>query len=257
MANDTLSTAQRPRRATNRGVAASRTTNEQSDTLRRLEDGLSNLAEGFSTQRENVSALKGHLEHLERAQITMAADWKSDLENMSASSRNDMSRFNVALEQFSIKLEARKFPSSILVGLASAGLLALGMLTGLAVFFVNAEISNAIQPVTNAQAAMLAQISNFAPRIQANEISSSTSSQADQRSQTDRADLSRRMLSEEQRNSTIEAEIAKIYAGNVEIETQFTGVKQQIYYMWEKVFGSPLPIVPRENPAAGSLGNKN
>jgi predicted nucleic acid-binding Zn-ribbon protein len=234
--------------------------NEQNDTLRRLEDSLSNVVDGFATQRDNVSSLKVHLEHLERQQTNMSAEWKSDIESITTGFRNDMSRFNVALENFSVKLEAKKFPSSIIVGLASAGLLALGMITGLAVFFVNAEIGNAIAPLTNAQSAMVAQLANIAPRLQNIEIASSNSTAADQRSNTDRIDLNRRISIEEDRNSKIEAEIARIASGNVEIETQFTTVKQQIYYIWEKVFGSSLPIVPRDTPASMGgvvIGPKN
>jgi archaellum component FlaC len=224
--------------------------NDHDDTLRRLEDSLSSVADGFATQRDNVSGLKVHLEHLERQQTSMAAEWKSDIESITTGFRNDMSRFNVALENFSTKLEAKKFPSSILVGLASAGLLALGMVTGLAVFFVNAEIGNAITPLTNAQSAMVTQLANLTPRLQSIEIASSNSTAADQRSGVDRVELNRRVETEEIRNAKIEADIARIAAGNVEIETQFTTLKQQIYYIWEKVFGNALPIVPRDAPAA-------
>lgn len=227
---------------------------DNQDTLGRLEESLGRMNDNFSTQRDDVAALKLQQTHLQQQIANMSTDWKSDLQEITSSFRRDLTDVATSIERITSKLEARKISAASWGAIVAVALTFVGMFTVAAAFFVNAEIANAIAPLVQNQTTIGQIIQPFHDM----EIASARSTAADVRSDTDRAELNRRMSKVEDAVAVETAQRreqnATLNSNRIEIETQFKNLTGQLYWLWHKQFGDQYPIVPRESSTSGGVG---
>lgn len=217
------------------------------ETLGRLESSLTAMSDNFSTYRDDVATLKIQQANQGAQMTAMGADWKTSVQNITATFQSEMSKIGADIGRVTDRLNERDKPRRELwIGISTAAIAFLSMFTVAAAFFVNAEIGSAIAPLVQQQTAM----NQMIPKIHELDTSSIRSTQADARSEQDRTELNRRMSILESSFasglSERRAQIATLEAERVEIETQFKNLTSQTYYLWGRVMGDPYPIIPRE-----------
>jgi septal ring factor EnvC (AmiA/AmiB activator) len=221
------------------------------EALARLETDLRAISGGFSSYRDDVASLKLQQGHQQTEITRIATDVKSDMMALSTSFRSEIDKISVQISMVVQKIDGRRVGTGAWVSIAGVVIVFVGMFMAAAAFFVNAEIANA----TASQTQALAALSGLPAIVHELELSTSRSTQADARSETDRNDLNRRMGKLENDVATEVAQrredSASFRSSSVEIETQFKSITQQLYYLWAKVMGDPYPIMSsRETPVA-------
>lgn len=237
------------RTATHRGIAAT-IVDESSitrETLGRLEASLANMSDSFSIYRDDVATLKIQQANQQSQMTSMAADWKSSVQNITTTFQSEISKIGADIGRVTDRINERDKPRRELwIGITTAAIAFIGMFTVAAAFFVNAEIGTNIAPLVQQSAAT----SQLIPEVRQIQLDTLRSSQADTRSEQDRAELNRRVGALEGNFSKSLAErreqVAELNAGRIEIETQFKNLTAMVYYIFHKVTGDPYPIVPRE-----------
>jgi hypothetical protein len=217
------------------------------DTLGRLESSLTNMAENFSTYRDDVATLKIQQANQQTQMTNLAADWKASVQNITATFHSEISKIGADISRVTDRLNERDKPRRELwIGISTAAIAFLSMFTVAAAFFVNAEIGSAIAPLVQQQTAL----NQIVPKVNDLATSAIRSTQADARSEQDRTELNRRIGVLEGNFAIGQSErreqVARLEAERVEIETQFKNLTGQTYYLWAEVTGKPYPIIPRE-----------
>jgi hypothetical protein len=211
---------------------------DNKNALYRVEATLVDMSKGFGLFREELATIRTEQGNQKSLISNMEIDWRSSLETV-----------NQSVKELALRFDEREKPKTSLwiSGAATFGVI-VSSLVGVAVFFVDSSIRDATAPL----ASRLSAIEQLTTDHRELEDRTSRSQASDARSEIDRQELNRRItfLEGAVASSTAQRreEVAALQAGFVESETQFKNLTAMVYYIWNKVFGSAYPIVPRETP---------
>lgn len=215
-------------------------TNGSQATLGRMETTLAAMGEMFVGFRTELATIKLEQANQKEQIRGIEVDWKTGFDGV-----------NQSISRIVSKIEERDKPktASWIAGF-SAMFLVTTSVTGVAVFFVQSSIREAVMPMTQNISSLQQLTSNFHDT----ENKAILSREADQRSETDRNEINRRLSVIENAQATNLATsrqtFAELKAGFTENETQFKNLVGMVYYLWAEVFGKAYPVIPRETPGA-------
>jgi len=228
---------------------ARRYPNQHTAALSRVENVLSDMGNTFTLFREELATIKTEQANQKQQIVNIEADWKIGLQNVGVSIDNKMLDVTRSIDKISAKIEEKDKPrTSLWIAAFSVLLVVASSIATVGSFFVTSSIREAVVPLQQKVSGLEQLTANHHDL----EDRTSRSREADARSETDRQELNRRLATVESAlsdsNALTKQQLATLQAGFVENETQFKNLTGQVYVLWDKIFGRPYPIIPREVP---------